>query len=167
MLALPLFAAAMLAQSSPVPPNTDRAVALAGTWKCRGADQSTTLVFTRYNGGLLMHDDATPRTIASDFRYDPRSQTWTLDQGTASFGRFRGSAGPWTEQLWQFTGAVYPADPDSMFDQEEVGRVTFIAFGNDAFEMIRSQQVGGAWVSHDPWYNAVIDIDCYRLENST
>lgn len=121
------------------------------------------LVFTRYSDGLLMYDDATPHAIVSDFRYDSGSQTWALDQNTTDFRRFRGIAGQWNAQVWQFDGAVYPTDPDSMFDQLEVGRVTFIAFGSNAFEMIRSQQVGGAWVSHDPWYGAVIDVNCRRL----
>jgi hypothetical protein len=85
-----------------------------------------------------------------------------LDQQATALRRFRGTAGPWTEQLWQFEGTVFPSDPDSMFDQIETARVTFVAFGNDAFEMIRAQRVGGQWVSHDPWYSAVIDIDCTR-----
>lgn len=161
--------AATLVSQSEAGATGDRALALSGTWECVAADRSTTgrALFVEHAGVLSMdytyqRGDEMHR-LHAEFRYDPSAATWTLDQRAVDLQRFRGSAGTWTSQLWTFHGAVYPPSPgSSMYDRMEPASVTFIAFGNDAFEMIRTQETGGQWVVHDPWTSAVMDDTCTR-----
>ncbi|HEY9085712.1 MAG TPA: hypothetical protein VIN40_07240 [Candidatus Tyrphobacter sp.] len=148
----------------------DRAFALPGEWSCEAADHASSghATVTTHPGGLSMRylygAPGTVHETDADFTYDARAARWTLDEPASQLQRFRGAAGPWTEQLWEFDGVTFPPTPgDSMYDQVEKARVTFIAFGADAFEMVRAQEVGGQWVLHDPWYSAVTDDYCTRV----
>ncbi len=148
---------------------SDRAFTLPGEWTCEAASHawSGRAVFTAHPGGMSMRyvygPSGTGRETDAEFTYDAQSATWTLDEPALQRERFRGTAGPWQGQLWEFEGVTFPATPgDTMYDALEKGRVTFISFGNDSFEMIRTQEVGGQWVLHDPWYSAVADDNCTR-----
>lgn len=166
MILAALFALGTVAQATPA----DSASSLIGTWQCVGSNgqRSGTAVLTgappqismtyRYTGldGAAYELDAT-------FHYDAASAAWTLREPAGEFTAFVGRAGAWTDQLWTFAGADAPLDPgDSMFDEYEHAQMTFVSLGRNAFEMIRSQQWGGQWVSHDPWTSSVLDVICTR-----
>jgi hypothetical protein len=166
---LTIALAATLVSQSDASAASDRAFALQGAWICEATDHTTTgtALFVAHTGGLSMEyeyqrGDATHR-LDAEFSDDPHTGTWTLDEPLADLQHFRGTAGAWTSQLWTFDGAVYPPTPgSSMYDRMEPASVTFIAFGNDTFEMIRTQETGGQWVVHDPWTSAVMDDLCTR-----
>ena len=167
-LLLPLVAATLVAQG-PASPASDRAFNLAGTWTCSEPDQTTTgraLFTTRPNGLSMQYVDVSngqSREIDADFSYDSHAQTWRLDESAPDLLRFRGFAGAWTGQTWEFDGAVFPPDPgSSLYNRLEPAHVTFVAFGNDEFEMIRTQETGGQLVLHDPFTDAVMDDSCTR-----
>jgi hypothetical protein len=164
-----MFAALVL--SSLIAASADRAFTLPGEWTCEASDHASRGVadFTVHSGGFSMRyaydESGTPNETDADFTYDARSATWSIEEPAGQLQRFRATAGPWTQQVWEFDGVTYPTTPgDSIYDQVERARVMFISFGNDDFEMIRSQQVGGQWVLHDPWYSSVTDDNCSRIQ---
>lgn len=148
-----------------------QAFSLAGSWHCAANDgsQGGTAVFTARDSSLdfvygFMGAAGIHYVLHGEFSYDAASQTWTLrERQTPDLSQFLGHAAPWTSQQWTFAGAVYPPDPgDSIFDNMEPARISFTAFGKDSFEMVRTQQVGGQWVTHDPWTSNIMDETCVR-----
>lgn len=156
----------LLAQATP----SDRALTLNGVWTCAGNawSQPGSMSFSVAPRFISMSYaypgvEGTTYELNSTFAYDPASATWALEQKGAQYLEFRGIAGRWTAQTWVFDGTIYPPNTgEIMYYQPEHARITFIAFGDNVLEMIRSQEVGGQWVSHDPWTSSVLDVTCTR-----
>ncbi|MGH7738235.1 MAG: hypothetical protein ACREMP_10290 [Candidatus Tyrphobacter sp.] len=145
---------------------------MAGSWQCTSNDGNAPglAVFSARPNVIDFTVDlgvvsGVRSELRGEFDYDSGVRRWTLhERQLPDLAQFIGYAGSWTSQTWTFAGAIYPPDPgDSMFDSLEPARISLIAFGNDAFEMIRTQETGGQWVSHDPWTADVLDESCSRL----
>jgi hypothetical protein len=170
LLVLLPFATATAVRAQP-DSHADHTAGLVGAWTCTERTTATParIVFTKRPSGLTMayeyaDETGTPRELDAALLYDASVGTWTLDVPTMSgLPQFHGSAGSWSAQTWVFKGAVYPPNPgDSIFDELEPAQITFIAFGTNSFELLRSQEVGGQWVMHDPWESPVLDAWCDR-----
>jgi hypothetical protein len=93
----------------------DLAYSLVGAWSCQTyAGNVVNQTFVRNaDGSLSGHDQfylpANPYTRTSfdeTYRFDAKSATWTLSStATNLFGRFTGTAPPWTGETWTFEGS--------------------------------------------------------------